>query len=312
MSRRAGLARLFLCLALVASVVLRYGAHTPVQATALKGMTLLVSPNVLAASGRTPVVVRLVDANGAPVMGAQFTVAGASAIGGNARIMGRGPLRLSLIPIRTQITLAASRVGYQPVAVRLGRGSQPSPARVSATQPTFSLVPAASAVALAAHLRDALFFQWRARTNGSQRGALTFADSSVLALDRNTEVLLRSPSRTYLQTGQVLLQVVAGGQAHDVETGNAVAASLGTTYLVRVANGTTTITVISGLVVVHNAGTRRDRGAESTDYRSREHRAYRAGSGAGRGAGVLGTGAALAAHSIRSHGLCRTILRRGG
>ena len=68
----------------------------------------------------------------------------------------------------------------------------------------------------------------------------------MLDLDYNSEVLIKSPTRIYLTSGQVFLQVVAGGQSHDVVAGMAVAASLGTRYMVSLVGGTPSVTVEFG------------------------------------------------------------------
>jgi ferric-dicitrate binding protein FerR (iron transport regulator) len=152
------------------------------------------------------------------------------------------------------ITFQVSKSGYVPVTGRITVAPSPAAASVSALRPSLLLQPAGTTSTHEARVHDSLYFQWVARAGPTDRGSLSFADGSVMDIDHNTQVSIKSPSRTFLQTGQVFLQIVSGGQSHDIETGSAVAASLGTRYLVSVKGKVTVVTVLSGRLIVHNGG----------------------------------------------------------
>jgi ferric-dicitrate binding protein FerR (iron transport regulator) len=219
-----------------------------------RGITLAISPASIPPGVASQLTISVKDSSGRPLVGAVIALSGARAVAGSLTTSA-GPHLLRVTPRGTgPVTVRVQHPGYVAVSGQIAVATPPAPALVSALRPSLQVVAQGVTLSRPATLREALQFQWRAVAGPTDRGSITFADGSVLDLDHNTTVLIKSPSRTFLQTGQVFLQIVMGGISHDIETGGAVAASLGTRYMVRTLHGTTTVTVLSGRVTVVNAG----------------------------------------------------------
>lgn len=257
---------LLVCLVLLAAWA---GAGSVRSSAAARGMTVVVTPSTVPPNVTSSLLVRVLDAQGNAVPGAVLRVGGARVSG--SLVLRGASLTLSVAPTSTAaITIVASRSGFAQAEARVQVEQPRAPAAVAALRTALGIQPQGVSVFRTARLNDPLFFHWRARTSATQRGSLRFADGSVLDMDVNTEVLIKDPARTYLTTGQVFLQVVSGGQAHEIETGTAVAASEGSRYLVRIAGGTTLVRVYSGRVSL-----RTNRGAVSLG--PQEQSSYSAG-----------------------------------
>ncbi len=221
--------------------------------TATRGLTLVVTPSSLPPRVASQVTIGVRDSSGRLLSGTAIAVSGATISG--PRTTGSTLLLVRITPTGTgPVLVTATHAGYVTVQGQVRVIAASPPALVSALSPTLHVLASGVTLSRPATLHEALQFQWRAVAGPTDRGSLTFADGSVLDLDHNTVVLIKSPTRTFLQTGQVFLQVVVGGQSHDLETGSAVAVSLGTRYLVSTIKGKTTIVVLSGRVTVRNGG----------------------------------------------------------
>lgn len=218
-----------------------------------RGLTVVVNPSSVPLRLASTLTVRVIDSSGAAVPGVALRVSSARARGD---LVTRGvPLALQVTPNgKDPITIFASAPGFAAAQVSVPVVQPRFPAQIAAVRSQVGVEPVGMGAYSNGRLQDSLYFQWRARTTATQRGSLRFADGSMLDMDTNTQVLVRNPARTYLETGQIFLQIVAGGQGHDVETpGGAVAASEGTQYLVRAAGGKTTLTVYSGRLSVRSS-----------------------------------------------------------
>jgi hypothetical protein len=250
-------------LVLIILVAAWHGATWPARSTvsaavsanaSRHGITLAVSPASIPPGVTSQITISVKDSFGKPLVGAVISFAGARKVVGN-RTMGTRPLVLRIMPNGMQpVTITVRHVGYATIRAQMKVAVPPVPALVSALRPSLRVIARGVMLSRPASLHEALEFQWRAVAGPTDRGSLMFADGSVLDLDHNTSVLIKSASRTFLQTGQVFLQVVSGGQSHDIETGSAIAASLGTRYMVRNVQGKTTVTVLSGRVTLVNGG----------------------------------------------------------
>jgi hypothetical protein len=230
------------------------GASFLAGGAAARGITLTVSPASIPPGVTSQLTVSAKDSSGRPIVGAVISLSGARVVAGALRT-GSQPLLVRVTPDGTRPVLVAVRhAGYLTISGRVMVASPPAPALVSALRPSLQVIARGVTLSQPASLHEALQFQWRAMAGPADRGSLTFADGSVMDLNHNTTVLIKGASRTFLQTGQVFLQVVSGGQSHDIETGSAIAASLGTRYVVSNLLGNTTVTVLAGRVAVVNAG----------------------------------------------------------
>ena len=117
-----------------------------------------------------------------------------------------------------------------------------------------------------AKLRQQLFNAYRAQTQASQRASLRFGDGSVLRMNQRTDLLLRSATLVRVSGGEVAI-VENSGIHHQIQTATALTSALGTEFDVRIAPpatssygksparfppGTTTVSVVTGTVVVSN------------------------------------------------------------
>ena len=239
--------RLLLAALLVALPLCQSAAHAA-RGAAGKSFSLLISPSTIPAGEASTVVVRAFSGQNTPLAGVTLAISGAT-VGSGPLVTGTAPLVLHLTPAAMKpIQVRATAGGYQPVAATIGVQAAVPPAVVSILHASMSLAAPASSTFQSATLREPVFYGWHVRTTANQRGALTFSDGSVLDLDRSSEVLIQSPTRIYLTGGQVFLQVVAGGQSHDIVAGSATAASLGTRYMVSLVGGTPSVTVEVGRV----------------------------------------------------------------
>jgi sorbitol-specific phosphotransferase system component IIA len=101
-------------------------------------------------------------------------------------------------------------------------------------------------------VNQSLFAQYVLRTMAQQRASIAFQDGSALLMNQRTDAVLRSPSVTYVNKGEVQ-QIVMPGTKHQVKTNSAVASAIGTNFDINVTSAGTVITVVSGVVKVKNA-----------------------------------------------------------
>jgi YVTN family beta-propeller protein len=251
---RRRVTRAVLLFMLIACGVQAPSANNLVFGASNQGMTLIVSPSAVPPNAVSSLTIRVLDGRGAQITGVTLQLAGATS-SSVIPVTASGPSQISIRALAAgAIQITASKSGFQSTTADVSIAAPRSPATVTSLAPEMGIVAQGVTVTRDAHLNDPLFFQWRATTNASQRGTLTFADGSVLSLDHNTSVLIKSPARTFVQTGQVFLQITQGGSAHDLETGTAIAASLGTRYAVRVRNRVATFSVLNGRLNVRDAG----------------------------------------------------------
>jgi hypothetical protein len=239
--------RLLLVALLVALPLCQSAAHATGEA-AEKNFTMLISPGTIPTGQTSTVVIRAFSGQHTPLAGVTLAISGAT-VGSGSLVTSAAPLVLHLTPAATKpIQIQATAPGYQPVAASVGVVAPVPPAIVSILHASMSLAAPATSVFQSATLHEPIFYGWRVRTTAHQRGALTFSDGSVLDLDHSSEVLIQNAAHIYLTSGQVFLQVVAGGQSHDIVAGSAIAASLGTRYMMSLVGGTPSVTVEVGRV----------------------------------------------------------------
>lgn len=121
--------------------------------------------------------------------------------------------------------------------------------------------------AAAGRVQQPLFPSYELRTAAPDRASLAFADRSVLHMNHDTDLVLRSAKLTTLSRGEVAINDAPGAH-HSVQSASAVAAAIGTLYDVRIGRiagnayaatptpsfpaGTTTVSVVTGTVRVQN------------------------------------------------------------
>lgn len=94
---------------------------------------------------------------------------------------------------------------------------------------------------------QSLFHSYMLQTGTGQKASIAFRDGSLLHLNQRTQVVLRSPSLTRVDRGQVAEEVMPGTN-HRLQTSAAVAAAIGTTFVLTVEQTTTHVTVVEGAV----------------------------------------------------------------
>jgi FecR protein len=119
-------------------------------------------------------------------------------------------------------------------------------------------------------IKQPLFSAYGLSTRASQRASLRFTDGSVLFFNQFTDLVLRSPTVTNLTRGEAVVSD-APGTRHRVITPTAVASAVGTIFDVFLTPrsaafaprqlrettktfppGTTTVSVVTGTVIVSN------------------------------------------------------------
>jgi hypothetical protein len=102
-------------------------------------------------------------------------------------------------------------------------------------------------------VRQPLFSLYALNTKVLQRASIAFADGSLMHMDQETDAVLRSPSITQVKKGQVA-EVVTPGTTHQVQTSEAVATAIGTSFDVKVKRKkhVTIVVVVEGAVLVQN------------------------------------------------------------
>ena len=103
----------------------------------------------------------------------------------------------------------------------------------------------------AGRVQQALYQEYALRTDKQQRASIGFVDRSVLHLNQLTDAVLRSPSLTYVDHGEVS-QVLEPGTQHRVQTATALAAATGTSFDVRAADHQSLFLVVEGSLLVSN------------------------------------------------------------
>lgn len=116
---------------------------------------------------------------------------------------------------------------------------------------------------------QSLYLSYGLRTRANQKASVRFMDGSVLFVNERSDLVLRSSRLVALKKGEVAIRE-SGGKHHIVQTATATTAALGTVYNIRIERttvhiatpglptktfppGTTTVSVVKGLVVVSNA-----------------------------------------------------------
>jgi hypothetical protein len=97
-----------------------------------------------------------------------------------------------------------------------------------------------------------LFPAYGLQTGAGERASIGFHDGTTVHLGQLTDVVLRSASLTTVNNGQVN-EILAPGTNHRVQTSAAVAAAIGTNFLVRIVGGGSYFMVLRGAVLVKNA-----------------------------------------------------------
>jgi hypothetical protein len=96
-----------------------------------------------------------------------------------------------------------------------------------------------------------LFGQYGLQTGTGERASIGFRDGTILHMNQRTDAVLRSPHVTFVQGG-VVDEAVAPGSNHKVQTAAAIAAAIGTNFLVKIVGGASYFMVLHGAVVVSN------------------------------------------------------------
>lgn len=116
-------------------------------------------------------------------------------------------------------------------------------------------------------LNEQLFAAYGLRTQVSQRATVGFADGSALHMNQRTDIVLRSARSIFVNKGEIAAFMQPG--ARQISTATAVASIVGTEFDVRIGairgqsngygrttpsfpSGTTTVSVVKGVVVVAN------------------------------------------------------------
>jgi len=162
-------------------------------------------------------------------------------------------------PLRTGLAILLSGLLVSLVSFAAGPGGSPdSLAKVAATQNVVESRRAGTEAWTAATSNEELYANDRVRTGPSSRAAILYADDTLHRLDEKSEVEIIPPRGD--QGG--LLEILSGRhyfssrkpkQFGRVETSTVTAAIKGTEFAVDVAaDGTTTITMIEGVVLASN------------------------------------------------------------
>lgn len=97
-----------------------------------------------------------------------------------------------------------------------------------------------------------LYNQYFLQTQKAQKASIRFNDGTTLHMNQRTDALLRNPHVTYVQKGQVD-EILAPGTSHRVATAAAVAAAIGTNFVVQVIPQGKGKPPASRFIVVHGA-----------------------------------------------------------
>lgn len=96
-----------------------------------------------------------------------------------------------------------------------------------------------------------LFNKYFLQTQKQQRASIRFKDGTILHMNQQTDAQLSSPHVTYVRSGQVD-EILAPGTNHKVQTATAVAAAIGTNFVVQVVGKGTRFVVVHGALKVKN------------------------------------------------------------
>jgi hypothetical protein len=96
-----------------------------------------------------------------------------------------------------------------------------------------------------------LFGHYGLQTGTGERASIGFHDGTILHMNQRTDAVLSSPHVTFVKDG-VVDEAVAPGSNHRVQTAAAIAAAVGTNFLVKLVGGASYFMVIHGAVVVSN------------------------------------------------------------
>jgi len=100
-----------------------------------------------------------------------------------------------------------------------------------------------------------LFNQYFLQTQVKQKASIRFGDGTMLHMNQRTDAVLRTPHLTVVKSGTVD-ELLAPGSNHRVQTATAVAAAIGTNFVVQIVKTkrgkATRFVVVHGAVVVSN------------------------------------------------------------
>lgn len=96
-----------------------------------------------------------------------------------------------------------------------------------------------------------LYNQYFLQTQVKQRASIRFHDGTMLHMNQATDATLTSPHTTVVKKGMVD-ELVAPGTDHRVQTATAVAAAIGTNFVVKMIRKATIFVVVHGAVTVSN------------------------------------------------------------
>ena len=93
--------------------------------------------------------------------------------------------------------------------------------------------------------------QYSLQTKAQQRASLGFRDGTILHMNQFTSLVLQSPHLTRMKKGEVV-ETLAPGSNHQVQTAAATASAIGTQFDVRWGNGMSRYIVVEGALLVRN------------------------------------------------------------
>ncbi len=195
--------------------------------------------------------IRVADDSGRPVSRAVVSITGADRPGLGVANSGTFNFTVHAALLGT-IVVRASRAGFSPVTVMVPIVSG-SPATVVAIKSGLAVV-VPHAKAQSGKVGTDLFELYHAVTAKSQYASLVLRDGTMLDMNANTDVVIHDPLHTTLKDGELFMEVVHGEASHQIQVGNAVAATKGTRLDVKGDSRTQTwvVTVIEGQVRVTN------------------------------------------------------------
>ncbi len=233
-------------------------SKSPASPTAL--LKLSVQPPKVQVGRDVSLQIRITDATGKPVTRVLVTIMGAGRPGAGTASSGTLVFAVHAASLGT-IVVQATHAGFAPATVKLPIISG-SPATVVAIKSGLRVL-APHAKPQSGKVGTDLFDLYHGVTAKSQYASLALRDGTLMDLNASTDVVIHDPLHTTLTNGELFLEVVHGAASHQIQVGNAVAATKGTRLDVKGNSKTKTwvVTVIEGQVQVTNV---KVKGAPST------------------------------------------------